>query len=209
MGPESARAGGRTVPVIGLTGGIASGKTTVSRWIREQGIPVVDADEIVHRLERPGAPGWWALRRLIGWPALASDGQLDRVRMARWIFGSARCRQAVNDAVHPLVRRVLWEEVDRLAAEGARIVVVDVPLLIENGLWRQVDQIWVVWATPEQQVERLMARNHLSRAAAEARIASQMPLADKTPFAHVVLDNTDGLDALRRQVAEALGRLDA
>jgi len=193
--------------VIGLTGGIASGKSTVSRLLRERGIAVVDADAVTRRLQEVGGPGWVALRRLLGWPALRSDGSLDRARVGRWVFGDAACREAVNRALHPLVRRAMWDDALKAQEAGAPWVVLDVPLLVENGLWTQVDEVWVVWSTPDQQVDRLMHRNGLSRADAEARLRSQMPLEDKVRLAHVVLDNSGTVSALTDQVDRQLARL--
>jgi dephospho-CoA kinase len=193
--------------VIGLTGGIASGKSTVSRLLRQRGVAVVDADQVTHRLQEVGRPGWAALRQLCGWPALRSDGSLDRVRVGRWVFGDTACREAVNRVLHPLVRRAMWDDALQAQAEGAPWVVLDVPLLVENGLWTQVDEVWVVWSTLEQQVDRLMRRNGLSRADAEARLRSQMPLEDKVRLAHVVLDNSGPVSALTDQVDRQLARL--
>lgn len=190
--------------VIGLTGGIASGKSTASRLIRDGGVPVVDADQIVHQIERVGEKGWRALFRLAGYPVLRADGTLDRVRMGRWLFSDAGLRERVNRSLHPLVRQDLWRAVKELEDAGHEVAVVDVPLLIENGLMTLVDEVWVVWAAPEQQLERLIHRNGLSREAAVRRLESQWSLRDKLRYATRVLDNTGSLDDLERQVKEAL-----
>ena len=141
--------------LVGLTGGIASGKSTVSRVIREAGVPVVDADEAVHRLEEVGERGWRALYELLGFSVLLADGSLDRVRLARRLFSQSETRRNVNRVLHPLVRQELWREVRELEDTGHRVVVLDIPLLFENGLHHLVDEVWVVWASPEQQLERL------------------------------------------------------
>ena len=193
--------------LVGLTGGIASGKSTVSRVIREAGVPVVDADEAVHRLEEVGERGWRALYELLGFSVLLADGSLDRVRLARRLFSQSETRRNVNRVLHPLVRQELWREVRELEDTGHRVVVLDIPLLFENGLHHLVDEVWVVWASPEQQLERLMARNGLQEDEARRRLTTQWPLVDKLAGATHVLDNTHGLDELARQVAELLAAL--
>ncbi|MGC8489847.1 MAG: dephospho-CoA kinase [Clostridia bacterium] len=193
--------------LVGLTGGIASGKSTVSRLLRESGISVVDADQIVHRLEETGNRGWRALFRLCGYPVLRADGSLDRVRMGRWLFSDSDLRARVNATLHPLVRQEMWREVRELENAGRPCVVVDVPLLVENGLHRLVDEVLVVWATREQQLQRLMARNGLGREEAERRLRSQWDLTDKLGYASRVLDNTGSVDDLVHQVKEAVREL--
>lgn len=179
----------------------------MSRLLQERDLPVVDADQIVRDVEEPGERGWRALVCLWGPSVLTAEGRLDRVRMGRWVFSEPDVRRAVNEALHPLVRQAIWRVVRDLEDAGYPLVVVDVPLLIENGLWRLVDAVWIVYATREQQKTRLMNRNHLAEADAERRLGSQWPLADKLPYATVVLDNTRDVQHLERQVDQHLREL--
>lgn len=190
--------------VIGLTGGIASGKSTVSRLLRAAGVPVVDADELVHRLEGRGQPAWRAIWEYFGWAVLTPSGELDRVRLGRWVFQDPRAREALGRLVHPAVRDALRAAREELRRRNVPLMVWDVPLLIEGGLFREVDEVWVVYAGREQQIARLMARNGLTAEEAARRVASQMPLDDKLRYAHVVIDNRGSLEDLARQVREAL-----
>ncbi|MCL8207715.1 MAG: dephospho-CoA kinase [Actinomycetia bacterium] len=190
--------------VIGLTGGIASGKSTVSRLLRAAGIPVVDADALVHRLQARGEAAWRAIWAHFGWAVLQPDGELDRVRLGRWVFQDPTARQALGRLVHPAVREALRAAREELERRGVPLMVWDVPLLIEGGLFREVDEVWVVYAAREQQVARLMARNGLTEEEAVRRVASQMPLDEKLRYAHVVLDNRGTPEDLERQVREVL-----
>lgn len=193
--------------VVGLTGGIASGKTTVSRMLAQRGLPVVDADALVHTLQSPGTAVWEAIRERFGWPVLRVDGSLNRRRLARMVFGRPEALNDLNRLVHPAVRQAIWQRVERFRQEQRAVVILDVPLLIEGGLYRDVDEVWLVYADPDQQLERLIARSGMTREAAIERMNSQMPLSDKKAFAHTILDNRAGLDALTAQVERAVERV--
>lgn len=193
--------------VVGLTGGIASGKTTVSRMLAQRGLPVVDADAMVHTLQSPGTAVWEAIRERFGWSVLRVDGALNRRRLARMVFGRPEALNDLNRLVHPAVRQAIWERVERFRQEQRAVVILDVPLLIEGGLYRDVDEVWLVYADPDQQLERLIARSGMTREAAIERMNSQMPLSDKKPFAHTILDNRAGLDELTAQVERAVERV--
>ncbi|HWI53426.1 MAG TPA: dephospho-CoA kinase [Symbiobacteriaceae bacterium] len=186
--------------VIGLTGGIASGKSTVSRMLRELGAPVIDADAIVHDLQQPGTPVTLAIAREFGPEVIGPGGALDRAALGRIIFGDAARRKALEAIVHPAVRQCMWGEVDRLRAEGRPAVVLDVPLLIESEIYRTVDRVWVVYIDKDLQRRRLMARDGLSEGQADQRIAAQMSLDQKRAFADLVIDNRGPLELTRSQV---------
>lgn len=192
--------------VIGLTGGIASGKSTVSRILQELGAPVVDADRIVHELESPGTPVLAAIAREFGPGVIRPDGSLDRAALGRIVFADPERRKALEDIVHPAVRREMWAQVERYRAQGQPAVVLDVPLLLEGGLHRQVDQVWVVYVDPATQLARLMARDGLDREQALQRIASQMSLEEKRNWADVVIDNGGTVESTRSQVEAAWRR---
>ena len=186
--------------VIGLTGGIASGKSTVSRMLRELGAPVIDADAIVHELQQPGTPVTMAIAQEFGPEVIGPGGALDRAALGRIIFGDAARRKALEAIVHPAVRQRMWSEVDRLRAEGRPAVVLDVPLLIESEIHRTVDRVWVVYIDRDLQRRRLMARDGLSESQADQRIAAQMSLDQKRTFADLVINNRGTLELTRSQV---------
>ncbi|MGE5673806.1 MAG: dephospho-CoA kinase [Mycobacterium leprae] len=189
--------------VVGLTGGIASGKSTVSRFLREMGAPVVDADVIVHELQQPGTAVLAAIVDQFGLEVLRPDGTLDRARLGQRVFADPQQRRQLEAIVHPAVEERMWAEVARLRSAGAQAVVLDVPLLIEGGLYKQVDRVWLVYVDRATQRARLIERDHLSPAAAEARLAAQMPLDQKRQVADLVIDNRGSQGETRRQVEEA------
>lgn len=189
--------------VIGLTGGIASGKSTVSQMLRELGAPVVDADAIVHELQSPGTPVLAAIAAEFGPEVIRPDGTLDRPALGAIVFREPERRKALEAIVHPAVRERMWAEVERYRGEGRPAVVLDVPLLIEGGIYRTVDQVWLVYVDGTTQLRRLVARDGLTEEAARQRISSQMDLEAKRDYAHVIIDNRADLGATRRQVTDA------
>lgn len=189
--------------LIGLTGGIASGKSTVTRMLRDLGAPVVDADAIVHDLQQPGKPVTLAIGREFGPGVIREDGALDRAALGAIVFADAARRKALEAIVHPAVREAMWAEADRYRAEGHVTVVLDVPLLVESQLHRTVDRTWLVYIDRDLQVRRLMARDGLSRPQAEQRIAAQMSLDEKRAYADLVIDNRGSEAETQRQVEQA------
>ncbi|MFS8639714.1 MAG: dephospho-CoA kinase [Symbiobacteriaceae bacterium] len=189
--------------IIGLTGSIASGKSTVSAMLREIGAPVIDADAIVHDLQRPGTPVFEAIVREFGPAVLLPDGSLDRRALGQIVFADPDRRRALEAIVHPAVRAEIWRQVERHRRDGYPAVVLDIPLLYESGWDRLVDEVWVVYVDPETQRARLMARSGLTPAEAEARIAAQMDLEEKAQRADRVIDNRGSLAETRAQVVAA------
>lgn len=189
--------------VIGLTGGIASGKSTVSRMLLELGAPVIDADAIVHQLQAPGAPVTQAIGREFGPEVLRPDGSLDREALGRIVFADPARRKALEAIVHPAVRERMWAEVAEYRQQGRPAVVLDVPLLIESQIHRTVDRVWLVYVDRETQRARLMARNSLTAEEADRRIQAQMSLEEKRAYAQLVIDNRGSLEATREQVRQA------
>ncbi|HYG58194.1 MAG TPA: dephospho-CoA kinase, partial [Symbiobacteriaceae bacterium] len=157
--------------VVGLTGGIASGKSTVSRMLRELGAPVVDADAIVHEIQGPGMPVTQAIAREFGPEVVRPDGSLDREALGRVVFADPARRKALEAIVHPAVRERMWARVDHYREAGRPAVVLDIPLLIESNLQRTVDRVWLVYVDRETQRARLMARNNITGPEADRRIA--------------------------------------
>lgn len=189
--------------VIGLTGGIASGKSTVSQYLRELGAPVIDADAIVHELQQPGTPVTAAIAREFGPGVIRPDGSLDRAALGAIIFADAARRKALEAIVHPAVRERMWSEVERYRAEGRPAVILDVPLLIESKIHRTVDRVWVVYIDRELQIERLIDRDGLTPEQAGQRISAQMSLDEKRQYADLIIDNRGTREQTRSQVEQA------
>jgi dephospho-CoA kinase len=198
-----------TTRVIGLTGGIASGKSLVARVLRELGVPVIDADELARAVVAPGQPAFEDIVAAFGPSVVAADGTLDRRRVAEIAFADEGKRRALNAATHPRIAALSQAEIARQRAAGAPLVVYEAALLVENGIHRALDGLIVVKATPEQQLERAIARDRQGEAAARARIASQLPLADKLAAATHVIDNSGTPEETRRQVERLVAELGA
>jgi len=187
------------IKVIGLTGGIASGKSTVSGILRALGADVIDADSLARDVVEPGTPGLAEVaRRFPG--VLGADGRLDRAKLAARIFFDPAERAALNAILHPLIQAEFLRRTAELEAQGRPLVIYDAALLIENGLHRKMDAVVVVDAPEDVQRRRLMDRNGLTREEADARLASQMPLREKVPLATWVVDNGGPPEATRAQV---------
>jgi len=187
------------IRIVGLTGGIATGKSTVSGMLRDLGVDVIDADVISRQVVEPGTEGLAAVaHRFPG--VVGADGRLDRARLGARIFFDPAERAALNAIIHPLVQEEFRRRTRALEREGKSLVVYDAALLIENGLHRQMDAVVVVTAPEEVQRRRLMERNGLTGEEADARIASQVPLRDKVLHATWVVDNGGPLESTRAQV---------
>ena len=185
--------------IIGLTGGIASGKSTVVEMIKEAGYKVIDADQLVHDMQAQGGRLYRALLDWLGEGILLPNGELNRPKLGQLIFSNEEMRQRSAEIQGTIIREELAAQRDRLAKEED-VFFMDIPLLIENGYQDWFDQIWLVAVSPEVQCQRLMKRNHLS-------VASQMSLAEKIPYASLVLDNNGSLDDLKEKVKSAINDL--
>ncbi len=193
--------------IVGLTGGIASGKSTVSKMFEQAGIPVICADELAREAVRPGSQGLAEIRRIFGEGVLDDEGNLDREAMARLVFQDKAKRKILESIIHP---RVAEEQNKRLAAlerQGHSIAVVDIPLLYESGLERSVDLVVVVYAPRHIQEERLMNRDGMSADDARSRLDAQMPIDDKRTRADRLVDNGKTLEHTRRQVQNLIEEL--
>ncbi|EUJ44923.1 dephospho-CoA kinase [Paenilisteria rocourtiae] len=190
--------------IIGLTGGIASGKSTVSKMFHEAGFPIVDADIAARKVVEKDTEGARQLRAIFGAEVFQEDGELNRQKLGGIIFHDSEKREALNAVVHPLVRQWMLSERDRLIASGHAVIVFDIPLLIESKLQGMVDTIIVVYVDEKTQLDRLMERNDFSKSEAKARIASQMPLTEKISYADIVIDNSHTLDETKQQVNELI-----
>ena len=191
------------IRVIGLTGGIATGKSSVARFFTERGIPVIDADRLARDAVLPGSPALEQIITLLGREVLTRDGELDRKRLGGLIFSDPGKRRQLEGILHPEIRKKAEERIAQAAAAGHQRLIYMAPLLIEAGATERVDDIWVVTVRPEIQLERLMQRDSINREQAQRMIDSQMPLSEKERYGSVVIDNS-GTEAETRMVLETV-----
>lgn len=187
--------------IIGLTGGIASGKSTVARMLEERGALVLDADRIARETVLPGRPAWREIVDWLGEAVLLEDGSIDRARLGELVFNDHRLRQKLNDIVHPRVgEEMLARTAEIRSKDPAAVIVYDLPLLVEAGLHRVVDLVLLVFVPPAVQLARLRRRDKLSRKEALARVKAQLPLEEKKKYAHTVIDNSGTVEETAVQV---------
>lgn len=198
--------------VFALTGGIASGKSTVARHWRSLGLPVVDADELSRRVVAPGTPGLAAIVERFGPSVIDDGGALDRGALGRIVFGNPAARRDLEAIVHPRVQQAAAEELARIAAAGRELACYEVPLLFETGQQDAYRPVVVVAVDEATQLERAMQRDGLGAGEARARIAAQMPLAEKVARADYVIDNSgpipSTLESARRVLEAIRGQTD-
>lgn len=188
---------------IGLTGGIATGKSTVAAMLRHLGACVIDADQIAREMVEPGQPAYQDIVNHFGPQVLLANGQLNRPYLAKQVFNDVEARELLNWLTHPRVIERIEALVDQLAASGYRLpVVLDIPLLIEAGMADSVDQVWLVMTDRETQLQRLMQRDNLTEAEAKLRINAQMSLAEKADCAHCLIDNSGSLYDTQQSVCK-------
>ena len=185
--------------LIGLTGGVGSGKSTVAAMLRELGAEVIDADEASHAVYEPGTAGFAAVRREFG-DEYVREGRIDRRRLGELVFKDGDARRRLNDIVHPLVHEWMAARTAEAAQREARVVVHDVPLLFENGLERFYTSVVLVYVPDAIQVERLVGGRGLTAQLAQAVINAQLPIDEKKRRAHHIIDNTGTVEATRAQV---------
>ncbi len=191
--------------VIGLTGGIGTGKSTVSGLLNELGAEVIEADKVAHAAYEPGTPGWQKVVEAFGEGVLDADGKVDRTALGGIVFGDEEARKRLNAIIHPIVRRLLEESITGLDRDGARVAVVEVPLLIEaikqQSQWtKMLDETWVVTAPAKQVIERVRARSDLDETAIRARIESQVTERERNEYADAIIENSGSLEGLRCEV---------
>lgn len=185
---------------VGLTGGIGTGKSTVALLFEKRGARMIDFDQLTHRVQEPGTPVWHEIVAHFGTDILDEGGRIDRRRLGALVFADASRLNCLNTIVHPalldewvgLFRRIEEEDPDA-------IVVSEMPLLIEGGWQHLFDVTVLVWASPERQIERVMARNALTRQESEDRLAAQMNINDKIPLVDHVIDNDGDLGRTQRE----------
>lgn len=188
--------------IIGLTGGIASGKSTVSRILERLGAVVIDADQLAREAVMPGVPAHRAIVDTFGGGVLLPDGTIDRKALGSIIFADFSARKRLEAIMHPAIRALAEQRLAELRRSGAPVAVYMAALLVEAGATDRVDEVWVVYVDRETQVRRVMARDGLSRSEAEQRLAAQMSMEEKAARGQVVIDNNGTPEELERRVEE-------
>jgi dephospho-CoA kinase len=194
--------------IVGLTGGVASGKTAASQVLKEEGAYIIDADQIARELVRPHQPAWNELIRAFGKEILQEDGSLHRKKLADKVFADPKQRKRLNQILHPRIK----EEMDRRTKEIGQkdpeaIVVIDAPLLVELGDHHEMDKLIVVNSTQTQQIERLKDRDGISPEEALRILSSQMPLGEKVKLADFVIGNEGSLEETKKRAREVFKEL--
>ncbi|KAF0369014.1 dephospho-CoA kinase [Pediococcus acidilactici] len=187
--------------ILGLTGGIAMGKSTISNFLRDKGIPIVDADEIAHAVLEFKAVKV-QLVKAFGTPILNEQKQVDRKQLGKIVFGESKKLGELNQIVQPVIRQEIIRQLKSFTTEP--VVVLDAPVLFEQGYETLVDCIMVVSTTPAEQLRRLVERDHLTREDAQKRIDAQMPIEIKQKKADVTIDSSGSIEATQKQVIEWL-----
>lgn len=193
--------------IIGLTGGIASGKSTVSNELRKLNIPIFDADEVSRNAVIKGSLGLQLVIEAFGQDYLTQDGEMDRAKVSQLVFANKDARQTLEHIIH----KIVWGEAETFLAKcreaNANVAVLDVPLLIECGWHKNVDKVWLVAVDKRQQIERAMKRSGMTEAEVTARIDAQMSLDEKKKHADVIIDNSGSLNDTLIEVHNELAKL--
>lgn len=192
--------------IIGITGGIASGKSTVVAEIRKHGYQVIDADQVVHELQAKGGKLYQALCNWLGSEILQENGELDRKKLGQLIFSSKDMLEKSSRLQNGIIREELARRRDELA-KTQKVFFMDIPLLIEHDYMEWFDDIWLVHLDEKTQLERLVMRNHFSKEEAKKRMTSQMSTEAKKPYADKLLDNSGDLTELKAQINQLLQEL--
>ncbi|WP_226535385.1 dephospho-CoA kinase [Fictibacillus halophilus] len=190
--------------IIGLTGGIATGKSTASHILSEQGIPVIDADIIAREAVMPGKDAYEKIVAFFGEEVLLSDKTLNRAKLGEVIFNNSEKRQKLNQIVHPAVRSEMKKQAELYLSSGNPLVIMDIPLLFESKLTHMVDKTWLIYTHPDIQLRRLMERDGYSEEQALSRIKSQMPIDEKKELADIVIENNDTKEELKQKLRRLL-----
>ena len=189
--------------VIGLTGGIGSGKTTVSGFLEELGAEVIDADKVGHVTYLPDMPAWRDLIDTWGEDLLQPNREVDRKKLGAIVFSDPANLEKLNSIVHPRMRDIMNDRIEAFRGEGKQVVVVDAAILIEAKWTSLVDEVWVTAAPEDVVVQRVMARNGWDEEQVRSRMASQMPAEERQSYAQVVIDTNASLDEVRERVRAA------
>jgi dephospho-CoA kinase len=192
--------------LVGLTGGIGTGKSTVARMIRDMGVPVIDADVLARQIVEPGQPAFLEIKA--AWPQVVNaKGEIDRKKLASQVFAHASERKRLEDITHPRIMQMVQDQSDQLFRKGYRLAFLDAALLVETGLHRHLGGLVVVTASEAQQVSRVMAREGCTPSQARARMRAQLPMEDKRRVATAIIDNSGDEAATRTQIQDLVRKL--
>ena len=186
--------------VIGLTGGIASGKSTVAKMLSELGAVVIDADKVGHEAFRPHTEAWRKVVAAFGKDILGQNDEIDRSKLAQLVFNDPKALQRLNRTMHPLMHRIVEKKIEALRHQGIEVVVLEATLLIEAKWTDLVDQVWVTITPGDTVINRLVSQKGFTEEQARARIKSQTPIAQRAKNADVVIRNDADIDTLRKKV---------
>ncbi|MDW4185435.1 dephospho-CoA kinase [Staphylococcus saprophyticus] len=189
--------------VIGLTGGIASGKSTVSELLSAHGFKIVDADIASRQAVEKGTKGLERVKEAFGEQAIDENGEMNRAYVGEVVFNQPEKRLELNEIVHPIVREIMEKEKAQYLSEGYHVIM-DIPLLFENNLQDTVDEVWLVYTSESIQIDRLMERNNISMEEAKARVYSQISIDKKRRMAHHEIDNRDTKLELKQNLENLL-----
>ncbi|WP_027964282.1 dephospho-CoA kinase [Halalkalibacillus halophilus] len=190
--------------VVGLTGSIATGKSTISAMFKEWGFPVVDADLIAREVVKPGEKAYRAIVDHFGEEVLEADLTINRKALGKKVFENEEERKALNEIIHPEIRRKMLTERDQYKKQNEALVVMDIPLLFESELFDYVDRVLVVYISPELQKQRLIARDESTEAEALERINAQIPVTEKRDRADAIIDNGGTVEDSKQQLKQLL-----
>lgn len=184
--------------VIGLTGGIATGKSKMSDYLREKGAVIVCADTLARELVEPGRPGNTAIREAFGEAYFNEGGALERKKLGKYVFANEQELKRLNAILHPLIHQEVLQRIEECRKQGVKLVVLDAPLLFETGMEKLVEEVWLMVTDEAIQIKRVMKRDGVSREEALQRIRSQMPQEEKKKLAQVLLDSSGPVEQTRR-----------
>ena len=190
--------------IVGLTGGISSGKSTVSSYLKQLKIPVIDADEVARKVVEPNSQGAIEIRKTFGNDVFEEDGSLNRQKLGELVFSNAENRQKLDELLQPLIKIMILDEIEVHRQNGENMIVLDLPLLFEKHYEELCEEIIVVYVPEELQLERLMKRNQYTKQEALSRIDSQLSIEEKRKRATVLLDNQGTIQQLYQQVEQWL-----
>ena len=190
--------------IVGLTGGISSGKSTVSSYLKQLKIPVIDADEVARKVVEPNSQGAIEIRKAFGSDVFEEDGSLNRQKLGALIFSNTENRQKLDELLQPLIKIMILDEIEEYRQKGENMIVLDLPLLFEKQYEELCEEIIVVYVPRELQLERLMKRNQYTKQEALSRIDSQLSIEEKRKRATVLFDNQGTIQQLYHQVEQWL-----
>jgi len=194
--------------IVGLTGGIASGKSTMADMFKKEGAYIIDIDMISRDVVKPGKPAWQDVIHIFGKEVLNEDQTLNRKKVGDIVFSDAEKRKKLEEIIHPKITAESLMKINKIAKkDNQAIVIIDIPLLIETGKQDTVDKVVLVFTSPQGQIERLVKRDGLSLEDAHRRLAAQMPIENKKKYAQYIINNEEPLDKIQKKVKEIFREL--